>query len=143
MTQPPNLDKGQPDDGQRWTDQAVPPTAPYSGPGQPAYPPNPYAAQPFGGFGFAPPDHPQSTTILILGIVGIVVCQVTAPFAWVMGKRALEEIDHSGGQIGGRSQVQAGYVLGIVGSVILGIGVLLGLVYLVLIIAVFAGASSG
>jgi hypothetical protein len=150
VTEPPNLDKGQQgrpaDDRSRWTDQSVPPTAPpgaaYPGQQHPnPYAAHPYGAQPWGGFAIAPPDHPQTTTILVLGIIGIVACQVTAPFAWVMGRRALAEIDQSGGQVGGRSQVQVGYILGIVGSVLLGIAVLVLVVYAVLAIALVAGTS--
>ena len=51
-------------------------------PGQPPYgnyPPNQYGAP----YGFGAPEHPQATLVLILGIVGIVVCQVISPFAWV------------------------------------------------------------
>ena len=67
------------------------------------------------------PDHPDSAMVLLLGILGMAVCQVVAPFAWVKGARVKREIDESGGKYGGRSQVQIGYVLGIVGSVILGL----------------------
>ena len=70
------------------------------------------------------PDHPRSTTVLVLGILGVVVCQLIAPFAWSMGKRALDEIDASHGQLGGRGAVQAGYILGIVGTVLLALGIL-------------------
>src|SRR5688572_27935872 len=76
-------------------------------PGQPPYgqPPNPQV--PYGAppptYGPIVPDHPQATTVLILGIVGIVVCGVAAPFAWVMGNRVIREIDASGGTLGGRS----------------------------------------
>ncbi len=92
---------------------------------QPGY--GQYGQQP----GYAPqapmqyaPDHPKSTLVLILGILGIVVCGLIAPFAWVMGKRTVSEIDASQGNLGGRGAAQAGYVLGIVGSVLLGLGVL-------------------
>jgi len=70
------------------------------------------------------PDHPQSTTVLVLGILGVVVCGVLAPFAWVMGSRVLREIDASQGRLGGRSAAQVGWVLGIIGSVMIGLGLL-------------------
>ena len=54
--------------------------------------------------------------MLILGIVGLVVCQVVSPFAWVMGNRVVAEIDASNGQLGGRSNANAGRILGIVGT---------------------------
>ena len=68
------------------------------------------------------PDHPKATTSLVLGILGIVICGIIAPFAWRMGKRAVDEIDASQGQLGGRGQAQAGYILGVIGTILLGAG---------------------
>ncbi|NUR06707.1 MAG: DUF4190 domain-containing protein [Nocardioidaceae bacterium] len=56
---------------------------------------------------------------MILGILGIVLCQVLAPFAWRIGKRAVDEIDASQGRLGGRGSAQAGYVMGIIGTALL------------------------
>ena len=88
------------------------------------------------------PDHPQATLAMILGILGIVACQVIAPFAWSIGKKTVAEIDASGGQLGGRSQAQAGYVCGIVGTVILGFAVVMVVLYVVFFLFIF-GASMG
>ena len=73
-------------------------------------------------------DHPQATTILILGICGLVLCQILGPFAWSMGNKALREVDASQGQLGGRDMVNIGRILGIVATVLMGLGVLAGLV---------------
>lgn len=103
-------------------------------PGQPPYgPPNQYGAP---AYGFAP-EHPQATLVLILGIIGIVACGVVAPFAWVMGNRVVREIDASNGQLGGRSQANAGRICGIVGTCLIGLSllVLAGAVVIVLIAA--------
>ena len=70
-----------------------------------------------------PQDHPQTTTILILGICGLVFCQVLGPFAWSMGNKALREIDASGGQLGGRDMVNVGRILGMVSTIILVVAV--------------------
>ena len=95
-------------------------------PGQPPYgnhPPNPpYGGPPYGGF--AAPDHPQAMLVLILGIVGLVVCGLAAPFAWVMGNRVIAEIDASNGQLGGRSTTNAGRICGIIGTCILAVSLL-------------------
>lgn len=105
-----------------------------------SYPPPAYGHP---AYGYPPPpDHPQATPVLILGIVGVMFCQVCAPFAWVMGRRALNEIDASGGTVGGRSNVLVGYILGIIGSVLLILGVLAVIAYIVLI-AVALGSNSG
>ncbi|MBZ5739601.1 hypothetical protein [Nocardioides mangrovi] len=84
-------------------------------------PPYGYPQQPYYG---PPPDHPQATTVLVLGILGLVVCQVISPVAWVMGNRVLREIDASGGQLGGRSNVNAGRICGIIGTILIGISLL-------------------
>lgn len=89
-----------------------------------------------------PRDHPQATTALVLGILGLVLCGVLAPFAWVIGGRAVREIDASGGAIGGRSQANAGRVLGIVGSVLLLLAVV-ATVGLLSLAAVGGGVVSG
>jgi hypothetical protein len=65
-------------------------------------------------------DHPEGTKILILGILGVTLCQILAPFAWIVGNRVLREIDQSNGMMtGNRGLVVAGRILGIVGTVIL------------------------
>jgi hypothetical protein len=64
-------------------------------------------------------EHPRALVALVLGIVGVAVCQLVAPFAWGIGKRAVREIDASGGTLGGRGPAQTGYVLGVVGTVML------------------------
>jgi Domain of unknown function (DUF4190) len=105
---------------------------PYGQPayGQPAYGQPPYGPPPMA---YAP-DHPKATTSLVLGILGLVVCGLIAPFAWRIGKRTLDEIDGSHGQLGGRGTAQAGYVLGIIGTVVLLLGLLAGLLLTVLAI---------
>jgi hypothetical protein len=69
---------------------------------------------------YAPvPDHPRATTALVLGILALVLCGLLGPFAWSIGKSTMNEIDASGGRWGGRGQAQAGYVMGIIGTVLL------------------------
>lgn len=92
--------------------------------------------------GYAPPEHPQATLSLILGILGIVVCGVAAPFAWQIGRRTLAEIDASQGRLAGRGAAQAGYVLGIVGTVLLGLAVLAVVLALVAFVVLAIGVAS-
>ena len=80
----------------------------------------------------APRDHPQTTTILILGILGLVLCQVLGPFAWSMGNKALREIDASNGQLGGRDTTNVGRILGIIATAILVLGIVVVLFFIVL-----------
>lgn len=96
-----------------------------------------------GPYGHAPaPDHPQSTTVLVLGILGLVLCQILAPFAWIMGKRVVGEIDASGGSIGGRSSANAGRICGIIGTVLIGLSILFLIGFIVLVVIAGAGSSS-
>ena len=100
-------------------------------------PPYGYPQQPY-----RPPlDHPQATTVLVLGILGLVVCQVISPIAWVMGNRVLREIDASGGAYAGRSNVNAGRICGIIGTVLIALSVAALLVFGVLF-AVLGVASA-
>ena len=105
-----------------------------------SYPPQPPpGARPPYGYGYpAPADHPQAVTILVLGILGLVLCQLIGPFAWVMGRRALREIDSSGGTIGGRGLVMAGYVCGIAASALFVLFAVFAVIYVVILVAVIA-----
>jgi uncharacterized membrane protein YjgN (DUF898 family) len=80
-------------------------------------------------------EHPQATTILILGILGLVLCQVLGPFAWSMGNKAIREIDASQGALGGRDTVNIGRILGIIATVLLALGIL-ALAFLILVAVV-------
>jgi hypothetical protein len=147
--QPPSAPSGQPPYGQPPYGQP-----PYGQPqyGEPQYGQQAgYGQQPGGAYpqqgGFQPmgypvQDHPKATTALVLGILGIVICGVIAPFAWRMGKRTVAEIDASNGQLGGRGAAQAGYVLGVIGTVLLGLGLLALVLFAVLIAFGVATSSS-
>ncbi|WP_185973056.1 DUF4190 domain-containing protein [Aeromicrobium piscarium] len=95
--------------------------------GQGASPyPQPYPQQPWP----QQPKHPQATTSLVLGIVGLVgtfICFLPAflsPFAWWLGGKAVKEIDAAPQQYSGRSEASAGRILGIIGTVLLVLGIL-------------------
>lgn len=108
-------------------------------------PPPPGYGQPpaHGQGGYAqPPDHPRATTSLILGILGVVLCQVIAPFAWSIGKSTVNEIDASGGRLGGRGTAQAGYIMGIVGTVLLGIALVFLVIWIIFAVAVIGGSTT-
>jgi len=73
-----------------------------------------------------------------------VVCGFIAPFAWRIGKRTVDEIDASQGRLGGRGSAQAGYILGLIGTVLLGLGllVLVGLLVLTIVGTVSSSTTS-
>lgn len=90
-----------------------------------------------------PPEHPSATTAMVLGIIGLVgilmcggLTLVVSPFAWVIGGRALREIDAEPGRYGGREMASAGRVMGIVGTGLLALGVVIGLAFLALVVGV-------
>jgi hypothetical protein len=153
--QPPQ-DPNQPPSGEQpgyWQQQSGQPEQPGQDPyAQPPSDQPSYGQPPQAPYGQAPqapgypmayaPDHPKATTSLILGILGIVICGIIAPFAWRMGKRTVDEIDASHGQLGGRGSAQAGYILGLIGTILLGLGVLVAVV-LVIVGVLGAVNSSG
>ena len=105
-----------------------------------------YGGQPGYGYPGAPPvDHPRATTALVLGILGFVLCGILSPFAWRIGKGAVDEIDASNGRMGGRGAAQAGYVLGLIGTILLGLALLVvvGVIAIGIIGVVGSSTSSG
>ncbi len=60
------------------------------------------------------PEASQATTILVLGILGIVCCVPFGIAAWVMGNRELEAIDAGRRNPENRGTANAGRIIGIV-----------------------------
>lgn len=87
------------------------------------------------------PEQSQATTILVLGILGLIVCGVLAPFAWVMGNKELAAIDSGLRSPDNRSTANAGRILGIVGTVLLGLGLIIGFFFLFFAIAAAVGGG--
>ena len=63
----------------------------------------------------------------IIGLVGIAFCGgitlVLSPFAWVIGRKSVREIDANPGRFSGRDKANAGKIMGIIGTVFLVIGI--------------------
>jgi hypothetical protein len=130
--------------GQGFGHGYTPPQNPYVPPNEYGAPQNPYGSpyQPAYAGGLMP-AHPSATTSMVLGIVGLVsilVCAgallILSPVAWVLGAKAVREIDASPGRYSGRDRAAAGKIMGIIGSVLLVLGVLL------IILVVVVAASS-
>jgi hypothetical protein len=118
------------DDNTPWTHQPYG-QAPREAP--PAYPAPPYgqeqapqqgypqAYQPFPSV----PNHPSANTALVLGIVALgggFICGLpilAGPFAWYLGSKVRREIDAEPQRYAGRSEAQAGMILGIIATVLL------------------------
>jgi len=133
---------GQPPDGQPpYQQPSYPPPGGQSGPppgAAPGYPPYAFSAP--------RPDHPQATLSLVLGIVGLAggfACLIgflVAPFAWALGRNALKDIKASQGGLGGEGSARAGMIMGIVGTVILVLGILV--LALVIVVGIASETSS-
>jgi len=78
------------------------------------------------------PEASQATTALVLGILGLIICGVLAPFAWSMGNKELAAIDEGRRPPENRGTANAGRILGIVGTVLLALGIL---VFLLIFVA--------
>jgi hypothetical protein len=128
----------------------APPPNPYQAPHEYAPPQSPYGAPAHPAYaGGMRPDHPSATTSMVLGIVGLVgilfcggVTLLLSPAAWIVGAKAVREIDAAPGQYGGRDRAQAGKIMGIIGTVLLIVGVVAVIGFIVLIVAVGTNDSS-
>lgn len=114
-----------------WGSAYPPPSGSYPPPG--GYPPpSGYGPYP------VPPKHPQATTSMVLGIVAVaggLMCWVPlliSPAAWIIGAKAVKEIDASRGAQSGRSEAVAGKVLGIIGTVLLALAIAVVILLIVL-----------
>ncbi len=94
------------------------------------------SAQPYGSA-----DHPQGTTVLVLGILGIFL-PVLAPVAWFLGGRALREVRSSGARPGNEQHLVIGRILGIVMTILLILSAVLGLLFFSLLAVVATGVQT-
>ncbi len=60
---------------------------------------------------------------MVLGILGLVICQILGPFAWSMGNKEMQAIDAGLRPPENRGTANAAKILGIVSTVLLAIGV--------------------
>jgi hypothetical protein len=98
---------------------------------------NPYGNQ-YGGGQYA--EHPQGSTILVLGILSLVVCAVLGPIAWSMGNKAIREMDAQPNvQFANRGNVTAGRICGIISTILIGLGLAF---FVIAMIALAAGHSN-
>lgn len=121
---------GQPAYGQPYPPQYGQPQQAQGQYGEPPYWQPPYGQLPYGQLPYAYPYLPQqqdgrATTAMVLGIVGLVLAcgygigLLLSPIAMFLGRSSIKRIDASQGQLGGRGQAQAGFVMGLIGTVFL------------------------
>jgi uncharacterized BrkB/YihY/UPF0761 family membrane protein len=103
---------------------------------------DPRSAAPYGQpYQMVPREHPQGTTVLVLGILGFFVAGICAPFAWYLGSKALKEIRASGLHYTNEQNIVVGRILGIIMTIVL----LAGLVFLLafVVIVIIAATTTG
>ena len=94
------------------------------------------------------PKHPQAQTALVLGVVALVggfTCILPifiSPFAWYMGAKVKREIAAEPQRWSGQSDAQAGFIMGIIGTVLIALGVVLLVVVALVVGLVLASGSS-
>ena len=75
--------------------------------------------------------------IAVLGILAVVLCQILGPFAWSMGNKELAAIDGGRRPPENRGTANAGRILGIIGTVLLGVGLVIA------VLAIFGAITVG
>lgn len=108
---------------------------------QSGYQPQPYPSggayvQPYGTL----PEHPQGTTILVLGIVGFFIT-ICAPIAWYLGSKAQKEIAASGQHYANEQNIKIGKILGMVLTILAIVGIVIAII--IIVIAAIAAVATG
>jgi mannose/fructose/N-acetylgalactosamine-specific phosphotransferase system component IIC len=71
----------------------------------------------------------EAVTALVLGILGIVCCGFVAPVAWYLGQNELRAIREGRGSAAGEGMAMAGKILGMIGTGLLILGLIVGLLW--------------
>ncbi|HEY5910131.1 MAG TPA: DUF4190 domain-containing protein [Verrucomicrobiae bacterium] len=74
----------------------------------------------------------RGTLILVFGILGLVICAPFGIAAWIMGNGDLKQIDAGAMDPSGRSLTNAGRICGMIATILLAVGVLVGIALLAL-----------
>jgi hypothetical protein len=83
-------------------------------------------------------ETPSRHSHLVLGILGLVLCGPLGIAAWLMGSGDLKEMDAGAMDPAGRSNTNAGKICGIIATVLMAVGFLVGIM-----IFVFGFAAAG
>ncbi|MGB7963073.1 MAG: hypothetical protein WCF12_08990 [Propionicimonas sp.] len=130
----PSSDFPEPSDP--WTQPGAP-QSPY-----PTYPTTPavtaYPVAPYPTGYAALPEHPKAQTSMVLGILGLVGFTPLSPFAWWIAAKAKREIAQFPGRYATTGSLTAGYIMGIIGTVMLGLALMIGLFLLLILIVAAA-----
>lgn len=79
------------------------------------------------------PDHPKATPSLVLGILGLVGLPFLAPFAWATAMSGRKDVQAMPGRWRATGSLQAGLILGIIGTALLVVGAATAIVLILLL----------
>jgi len=79
----------------------------------------------------------RGTLVLVLGILGLIICQPVGIAAWLMGNADLKEINAGTMDPEGKTLTQIGKILGIIATVLLALGI----VFFILMMVLGVGAA--
>lgn len=89
----------------------------------------------------------RGAVVLTLGILGLLLCAILGIIAWVMGNHDLRMMAAGQMDPSGRGLTQAGKICGMIATILMIVGFVLGLLYLIFVILIFgvlaAGAAGG
>jgi uncharacterized membrane protein YjgN (DUF898 family) len=86
----------------------------------------------------------RGTTVLVLGILGIALCYICGPIAWVMANKDIAKMNSGLMDPTGLEQTKAGKICGIIGTVFLILGTIFAVLYVIFaIVLVGAAAAQG
>jgi len=74
----------------------------------------------------------RGTLILVFGILSLVMCAPLGIFAWIMGSGDLKQMDAGAMDPSGRSVTNAGRICGMIATILLALGILVGIAALAL-----------
>ena len=68
-------------------------------------------------------NNSQGTTIFVLGLLGLIVCQILAPIAWIMGNGYIQQCALEGVEPDGLGV--AGRVMGMIGTALIALNLVI------------------
>lgn len=96
----------------------------------------PYSSQP----AFVAPH--RGVLILVFGVLSLIVCGPLGIPAWIMGQSDLNRMKVGTMDPEGRGLTMAGMICGIISSVLLVLGFVIGILWLIIVFAVLGGAAA-
>jgi len=85
----------------------------------------------------------RATMVFVLGLLSLIVCALCGPFAWRMGKADLAKMDAGQMDPEGKSLTKAGYICGMIGTILLCLGVVIWVLWMIIAVLFVGAAAAG